>query len=129
MFIFFELLIYDIGPIGSEKYLLLKASPIYIYTFHSTHPNLITPVAKCCDSYFLYKTECIKLLLLKMKIPDHADPPFRFMLTHHSGMLTHPILDLLFGSEYPPGFVVDVFYKAPGGWILRFRFHVIIFNS
>jgi hypothetical protein len=26
-----------------------------------------------------------------VEIPDHVDPPFRFMLTHHSGMMTHPL--------------------------------------
>ena len=29
-----------------------------------------------------------------VEIPDHVDPPFRFMLTHHSGMMTHPFLKL-----------------------------------
>jgi hypothetical protein len=29
-----------------------------------------------------------------IEIPDHVDPPFRFMLTHHSGMMTHPFLKL-----------------------------------
>ena len=34
-------------------------------------------------------TQRLTVINPKLEIPDHVDPPFRFMLTHHSGMLTH----------------------------------------
>ena len=39
-----------------------------------------------CDPNSVYSCKLVE-------IPDHVDPPFRFMLTHHSGMLTHPLFD------------------------------------
>ena len=35
-------------------------------------------------------TQIIPQFEAQLYIPEHADPPFRFMLTHPSGMLTHP---------------------------------------
>jgi hypothetical protein len=28
-----------------------------------------------------------------LEIPDHVDPLFRFMMTQHSGMMTHLVFD------------------------------------
>ena len=35
-------------------------------------------------------TKELQEVTIKVYIPDHVDPPFLFMLTHHSCMLTHP---------------------------------------
>ena len=43
------------------------------------------------SSYFSGKvTENFEKFFDKMEIPDHVDPPFRFMLTHHSGDVDPP---------------------------------------
>jgi hypothetical protein len=46
-------------------------------------------------------------------IPDHVDPPFRFKLTHHSGMLTHPCKRVLgLGAYNYSGMLTHLYFAG-----------------
>jgi hypothetical protein len=47
-------------------------------------------VAQLVQSEELYRNNEKTAYYLKLYIPEHVDPPFRFMLTHHSGDVDPP---------------------------------------
>ena len=42
----------------------------------------------------------LKQRLANVYIPDHGDPPFRFMLTHHSGHVDPPVFLQVIGCAF-----------------------------
>ncbi len=96
---------------------ILRYSKEYFTTFNITNPYTFFPEYILLESdrqwiteypnneefsYYLINSEYLEFLKAQtgdqtgkalVEIPDHVDPPFRFMMTHYSGMMPHPFIE------------------------------------
>jgi len=88
-------------------YLLILAAPVIIVTLTQNKNLQNIVIANNGEDYIIVHWIAAVILMVisvfgfcLMYIPDHVDPPFLFMLTHHSCMLTQG--ENIFLAEFIP---------------------------